>query len=433
MTVVELADQLHALLLPGVECSVPSCQRLADKLQQVVVHLQQNCEGIAGPAALTDAPQKDADASDNVKRLSADEPEVPVTASVQQAAVMPVSRKSKRKLAKPFLIESYQQRYVALEVFYLGWQYHGFASQCGTEGTVEGLLFNAMQKAKLIAEGATWQQVNYSRCGRTDKGVSAAGQVIALLLRSASKTGEPALLEEDEMDYSLKLNKELPADIRVLAWCTVPADFSARFSTAHREYTYYIVQHGQLDIAAMQQSAAYFVGEHDFRNFCKLDLEHVKSFRRRILDFQVKKVQPAGTDGRALYALHVKGTAFLWHQVRCMAAVLMMVGNRLEHPEVVQQLLDIEQNPCKPQYRYASETLQIIEHAADRHRIGSSIYMHLAEKLKSDTYYVHQTINNERHSHGITAALHVKILKREKEPDIAQRLRAWSEIQSAHS
>jgi len=52
--------------------------------------------------------------------------------------------------------------------------------------------------------------------------------VIALLLRSASKTGEPALLEEDEMDYSLKLNKELPPDIRVLAWCTVPADFSAR-------------------------------------------------------------------------------------------------------------------------------------------------------------------------------------------------------------
>ena len=39
--------------------------------------------------------------------------------------------------AKPFLIEAYQQRFVALEVFYLGWRYHGFASQCQTEGTVE--------------------------------------------------------------------------------------------------------------------------------------------------------------------------------------------------------------------------------------------------------------------------------------------------------
>ena len=167
MTVGELADQLHALLLPGIECSAPSCQRLADKLQQVVVHLQQKCEGIASPAALTVAPQIDADPPDNVKRLSTDEPEVPVIAAVQQAAVKPVSRKHRRKLgtthiasrllpacshphhyqlrhaqasctaAKPFLIDSYQQRYVALEVFYLGWQYHGFASQCGTEGTVE--------------------------------------------------------------------------------------------------------------------------------------------------------------------------------------------------------------------------------------------------------------------------------------------------------
>ena len=167
MTVGELADQLHALLLPGVKCSAPSCQQLADKLQQVVKYLQQKCEGIASPAALKVAPQEDADAPDNTKRLSTNEPEVPIMAAVQQAAVMPASRKHRRKLgttliasqmlpacshphhyqlrhaqtsctaAKPFLIESYQQRYVALEVFYLGWQYHGFASQCGTEGTVE--------------------------------------------------------------------------------------------------------------------------------------------------------------------------------------------------------------------------------------------------------------------------------------------------------
>lgn len=167
MTIGEVADQLHALLLPGIKCSAPSCQQLADKLQQVVVHLQQKCEGIASPAALTVAAQEDANAPDNIQRLSTNEPEVPSIAAVQQAAVMLVSRKHRRKLgtthiasrmlpacshphhyqlphaqtccpaAKPFLIESYQQRYVALEVFYLGWQYHGFASQCGTEGTVE--------------------------------------------------------------------------------------------------------------------------------------------------------------------------------------------------------------------------------------------------------------------------------------------------------
>ena len=46
-----------------------------------------------------------------------------------------------------------------------------------------------------------------------------------------------------------------------------------------------------------------------------MDLEHVKSFRRTMLDFRVIEIQAASTDGRALYALNVKGTAFLWHQV----------------------------------------------------------------------------------------------------------------------
>ena len=45
---------------------------------------------------------------------------------------------------------------------------------------MQGVLFDAMRKAKLIAEGASWQQLKYSRCGRTDKGVSAAGQVTFL-------------------------------------------------------------------------------------------------------------------------------------------------------------------------------------------------------------------------------------------------------------
>ncbi len=55
---------------------------------------------------------------------------------------------------------------------------------------------------------------------------------MSLLLRSSGRTGEAGVREEDEMDYSLKLNKELPDDIRVLAWCTVPADFSARHASA---------------------------------------------------------------------------------------------------------------------------------------------------------------------------------------------------------
>jgi tRNA pseudouridine38/39 synthase len=91
----------------------------------------------------------------------------------------------------------------------------------------------------------------------------------------------------------------------------------ARFSAVHREYKYFIVQRGDLNLAAMQEAAGHFAGDHDFRNFCKVDAQHVSSFRRTILDFRVAPVglQGAAQGGAQVYALHVRGTAFLWHQV----------------------------------------------------------------------------------------------------------------------
>ncbi len=42
-------------------------------------------------------------------------------------------------------------------------------------------------------------------------------------------------------------------------------------------------------------------------------------------------------------------------QVRCIAAVLIMVGQGLEPPSVVAQLLDVDRHPAKPQYNMAPE------------------------------------------------------------------------------
>jgi tRNA pseudouridine38/39 synthase len=56
-----------------------------------------------------------------------------------------------------------------------------------------------------------------------------------------------------------------------------------------------------------------------------------------------------------MYAMTIKGTAFLWHQVRCMAAILFLIGQRLEKPEVIDDLLDVQRNPQKPNYPMASE------------------------------------------------------------------------------
>ena len=68
----------------------------------------------------------------------------------------------------------------------------------------------------------------------------------------------------------------------------------------------------------MRVAAAHLVGPHDFRNFCKLDVEHVHSFERTILACEILQLPPHAPGTAAeipICVLHIKGTAFLWHQV----------------------------------------------------------------------------------------------------------------------
>lgn len=77
-----------------------------------------------------------------------------------------------------FCFADYHTRYVAIEVLYFGQNYCGLAGQTNSVlPTIEYALFEALQKARIIPANATWQELRYSRCGRTDKGVSALSQV----------------------------------------------------------------------------------------------------------------------------------------------------------------------------------------------------------------------------------------------------------------
>lgn len=55
----------------------------------------------------------------------------------------------------------------------------------------------------------------------------------------------------------------------------------------------------------MQQAAAHFVGEHDFRNFCKADAEHVNHFVRHILDFRVEEMAGCSFGRFRILRLHM--------------------------------------------------------------------------------------------------------------------------------
>jgi len=227
--------------------------------------------------------------------------------------------------------------------------------------TVELELFKALEKTKLIQSKDT---CNYSRCGRTDKGVSAMGQVSAFTVRSnlvpedrlENGCKEYPSNKKIELDYVQILNGVLPTTIRVLAWSPVPDSFNARFSCKGRYYRYFFTNmDGELDIDAMRTAAGYFLGEHDFRNFCKLDVQkQITNFCRRIdrADIVPYEGVPANP-GSKMWMLELQGTAFLWHQVRCMMAILFLVGQRLETPEIVRDLLDMQKYPTKPEYEMA--------------------------------------------------------------------------------
>ena len=224
--------------------------------------------------------------------------------SLSSPTIPPAAAKRGGEGPRAFDSSAFEQRHVALELLYLGHAYSGFARQESLPETIEAYFFGALRRLRLIPEDATWQELKYSRAGRTDKGVSSLGNVIGILLRSSARAGEALPAEEDETDYAALLNSVLPRDIRVLGWATVGPRFSARFSACHREYKYFIVHKrkggggqqqqqqqqggaigsgsgsgsraggggfsGTLSIAAMQEAAAHLVGEHDFRNFCKV-------------------------------------------------------------------------------------------------------------------------------------------------------------------
>ncbi len=163
------------------------------------------------------------------------------------------------------------------------------------------------------------------------------------------------LTEVTEMDYCGTLNRCLPDDIRVVGWCEVTDQFSARFSATQRTYRYFFVR-GNLDIELMNQAAALLLGEHDFRNFCKMDIVNISNFKREIYHAKIVPFMPcAGSEEDSVYMLQISGIAFLWHMVRCIMAVLFMVGRKEEPVEIVTSLLDVEKIPTKPQYTMAPE------------------------------------------------------------------------------
>ena len=291
---------------------------------------------------------------------------------------------------KPFDFSLHPRRKIALRFTYAGWEYGGLAYQAGPTPlpTVEGVLFDALVQTRLIDGTKGFEGCEWERCGRTDRGVSGAGNVVSLLVRSAmpqnaprregdvdrppsSSNSQDALssgtiptqsVTKKELRYISMLNRVLPPTIRIVAWSPVAPTFSSRFACKYRHYKYFFHSRN-LDISRMQDAASRLLGEHDFRNLCKLDAsKQITNFRRTILE---ASISPARLEDKAdldsIWVFDLKGTAFLYNQVRHIVAILFLIGVGLEHPSLVTALLNVDKENPYPVFKEGEPTPPVVD------------------------------------------------------------------------
>ncbi|PSS30870.1 hypothetical protein PHLCEN_2v2597 [Hermanssonia centrifuga] len=317
------------------------------------------------------------------------------------------------RVPKPFDFSVHPTRKIALKFAYQGEHYNGLAVQKGYTPlpTVEEVLWNALVYTRLVDPKGGFEGCGWERCGRTDRGVSSAGQVVSLWIRSCLRDKDasnssvkpsledshpveesdtfndgyesdvsglddqfgglntwdeapsntnlnvpaknPKLTDDDELKYVSCLNGVLPPTIRVLAWTPVEPNFSARFACQYRHYKYFFTSRG-LDIEAMRNGAKRLVGEHDFRNLCKLDPgKQITNFNRSIHRADITALGLVSDEGGhgpgQVYVFDLVGSAFLYNQVRHIMAILFLIGTRFEHPSLVTALLNVDPaNPLPP-------------------------------------------------------------------------------------
>lgn len=128
-------------------------------------------------------------------------------------------KERKQARARKFDMSAQYQRYVALRVAYLGENYEGFAMQNPEDNTIEGNLHRAFRKVCLVDPNELDPKgYDYTRCGRTDRGVSSFGQVVSLRLRSKLKSGK-GIIPPAQSTAAVPNTDEMPDDDNELDYC----------------------------------------------------------------------------------------------------------------------------------------------------------------------------------------------------------------------
>ncbi|MEM0160841.1 MAG: tRNA pseudouridine(38-40) synthase TruA [Thermoplasmata archaeon] len=182
--------------------------------------------------------------------------------------------------------------YLLLKFAYLGSEFEGYQVQ-PDKITVEGEILKVLKKYK-IAE-------NLKSASRTDRGVSAIGNVIKI------ETGR------DVKTVFGILNSQL-RNIYFYSYAITTKDFNPRIAS-ERFYKYYFLDLG-FDLKKMKACAELFLGTHDFSAFSKSDGRNSTRTVKRIV---IKKLNN-------FYVLEIVGESFMWNMVRRIVGAIQQVG-----------------------------------------------------------------------------------------------------------
>lgn len=218
---------------------------------------------------------------------------------------------------------------LALKIAYDGTLYHGYARQEGLK-TVEGTILETLRNMGAVENR---EDACIQIASRTDKGVSAAGNIIAFDTSMETDSVVSGLV------HSLR-------GIWVGGFAEVETDFNPRHARS-KKYRYYLHSEG-IDMEALEEAVGVFVGEHDFTNFARLDGRN-----------PVRVIYSAEVHPGRIIKIDFEGRSFLWKQVRRMVAAAEKAGRGEISVEDVRDALEVK---CRRSFGIAPpENLLLME------------------------------------------------------------------------
>lgn len=185
-----------------------------------------------------------------------------------------------------------------LEIAYEGAAFASFAPVPG-ERTVWGVLRAALVK---VAPGFG----KLAAAGRTDRGVSATGQVVSFISR------DPV----DCAAIARAVDEAAPGALAALDVRRVAHQFHAQFSASARRYVYLHPDDARVDVARIDAMLCALLGRRDFNALAR-ETPPGKRTEKTLVEARARRV---GGEAGPLIRFDVAGDAFLRRQVRVLVA-----------------------------------------------------------------------------------------------------------------